>query len=254
MVKSFRDRLHGGEILVGTMVTVPAPSVAEVLAGAGFDWLFIDGEHGPFGVRDLESMLQTVGDRVACVVRVPSCAEIPIKQALDLGAEGIIVPQVNTAAQAADVVKFSRYAPLGARGIGLARAHGYGRSFNEYLATANETVTVIVQAEHIEAVRNIDEIIAVAGIDAVLVGPYDLSASLGKPGQFDDPDVVAAIERVTQACQRVGMPLGYFGVSAEAVVPFANRGYTLLVAGVDTVLLGRAAAAVSTALRAATNA
>jgi 2-dehydro-3-deoxyglucarate aldolase len=250
MKTGFRDRLHGGEILIGTMVTLPSPSVAEVLVGAGFDWLFIDGEHGPIGVRDLESILQAVGDRAACIVRVPAGEETPIKQALDLGADGIIVPQVNTASHAAEVVKYSRYAPLGARGIGLARAHGYGRTFSEYLATANDNVTVVVQAEHIEAVRNIEEIVAVPGIDAVLIGPYDLSASLGKPGKLDDPDVVSAIDRVTQACQRVGMPLGYFGVSAEAVKPFAEKGYTLLVAGVDTVLLGRAAAGVRQALRA----
>jgi 2-keto-3-deoxy-L-rhamnonate aldolase RhmA len=249
MRTNFRDRLHGGENLIGTMITVPSPTVAEVLAAAGFDWLFIDGEHGPFGVRDLEVMLQAVGDRVACIVRVPANGEVAIKQALDLGAHGIIVPQVNTAAQAADVVKYSRYAPLGARGIGLARAHGYGRTFSEYLASANETVTVVVQAEHVDAVRNIDAIVEVPGIDAVLVGPYDLSASLGKPGRLDDAEVVAAIDRVTEACKRVGMPLGYFGVTAEAVAPFAARGYTLLVAGVDTVLLGRAAAGVNEALR-----
>jgi 2-keto-3-deoxy-L-rhamnonate aldolase RhmA len=115
-------------------------------------------------------------------------------------------------------------------------------SFQEYVSAANEDLAVVVQAEHIEAVRNIEAIVAVPGIDAVLVGPYDLSASLGKLGQVDDPEVRAAIDRVTEACLKAGIRLGIFGMTAAAVKPYINAGYTLIVAGIDTVLLGRAAA------------
>jgi len=251
MGQGFRARLKGGEILLGTMVTLPSAAAAEILAGLGFDWLFIDGEHGPLETRELGEILQAVSHKTACIVRVPEAADVPIKKALDLGAHGIIVPQVNTAEQAANVVRFARYAPDGARGVGLARAHGYGQRLREYLATANSETAVIVQAEHVQAVENIESIVRVPGVDAVLLGPYDLSASLGKMGQIDDPVVVAAIRRVTDVCRAAGMPLGYFGVTAKAVQPYVALGYTLIVAGVDTLYLGNGAKALLAELRGA---
>lgn len=241
MIKGFRDRLKNGEKLLGTMVTLPTASTAEILADAGFDWLFIDAEHGPLSTSDVLGLLQAVGHRVACIVRVPICDEAEIKKVLDLGAQGVIVPQVNTAEQAADVVRFSRYAPAGGRGVGLARAHGYGFRFSEYVASANDDVVVIVQAEHKTAVENIRSIVQVPGIDCVLLGPYDLSASYGKMGQITDPEVVAGIAGVTSACKSAGIPLGYFGVTAEAVAPYTAQGYSLLVAGVDVLFLGNGA-------------
>ena len=233
----FRARLKRGDKLLGTMVTLASPAAAEILSQIGFDWLFIDGEHGPLDTGDLLGILQAADSRTACVVRVPAGDEVAIKKVLDLGASGVIVPQVNTAQQAADVVRFSRYAPLGARGVGLARAHGYGMRFQEYVETANEQVAVVVQAEHALAAENIEEIVKVPGIDSVLLGPYDLSASLGHTGKLDHPSVVAAIDHITKTCQAAKIPLGYFGVSAAAVKPFIERGYTLIVAGVDTLLL-----------------
>jgi 2-keto-3-deoxy-L-rhamnonate aldolase RhmA len=251
MAHDFRARLKRGEQLLGTMVTLASSASAEVLASLGFDWLFIDGEHGPLETRELTEILQAVGDKTACIVRVPEGAEVPIKKALDLGAHGIIVPQVNTAEHAADVVRWARYAPEGARGVGLARAHGYGLKFREYLTVANREIAVVVQAEHSRAVDNIEAIVRVPGVDAVLLGPYDLSASLGKMGEIDHPDVVAAIERVTDVCGRAGMPLGYFGVTAAAVRPYVARGYTLIVAGVDTLYLANGAKALLKELRGA---
>ncbi|MGD2167507.1 MAG: aldolase/citrate lyase family protein [Gammaproteobacteria bacterium] len=241
MGKSFGERLRAGERLLGTMLTLPLPAVAEVLADTGFDWLFVDAEHGPFDLGDIAAVLQAVDRRIFCVVRVPALEAVAIRRTLDLGAEGIIVPQVNTAEQAAAAVEYARYAPDGARGVGLARAHGYGREFSGYLAGANRQVGIVVQAEHAQAVANIDSIVAVRGIDAVLIGPYDLSASLGRTGQLDHPDVVAAIDHVTDRCQAAGMPLGIFGMSAAAVAPYSRRGHTLIVAGVDAVLLSRSA-------------
>jgi 2-dehydro-3-deoxyglucarate aldolase len=242
MVDRFKSRLTNGETLLGTMVTLPTASTAEILAEVGFDWLFIDGEHGPLETSDVLSILQAVSHKVACIVRVPDAGEVGIKRVLDLGAAGVIVPQVNTAEQAADVVRCSKYAPTGTRGVGLARAHGYGMRFKEYIDSANDQTVVIVQAEHAEAVENIESIAKVPGVDAVLLGPYDLSASLGKMGQVNDPVVTSAIDRVTTACREAGMPLGYFGVTAAAVQPYIERGYTLIVAGVDTLFLGQASA------------
>ena len=241
MTGHFQRRLAAGETLLGTMITLPSAATSEILAEIGFDWFFVDGEHGPLETGDILSILQAVGSRVACVVRVPAALEVPIKRVLDLGAEGIIVPQVNTAAQAADVVRFARYAPAGSRGVGLARAHGYGMRFQEYLETANDQIAVIVQAEHALAVENMESIVKVEGIDAVFLGPYDLSASLGKMGRIDDPAVVEAMDHVTRTCRAAGIPLGYFGVSSGAVRPYIEKGYSLIVAGVDTLLLGSAA-------------
>ena len=249
MANDFRARLKRREQLLGTMVTLASAASAEVLASLGLDWLFIDGEHGPLETRELTQILQAVSHKTACIVRVPEAAEVPIKKVLDLGAHGIIVPQVNTAEQAANVVRWARYAPEGARGVGLARAHGYGVTFREYVSAANREIAVIVQAEHVRAVENIEAIVRVPGVDAVLLGPYDLSASLGKMGEVDHPDVVAAIGRVTDVCRAAAMPLGYFGVTAAAVQPYVARGYTLIVAGVDTLYLANGAKALLKELR-----
>ncbi len=228
---------------MGTMLTVPSPEVSEILAGAGFDWLFIDGEHGPFSVADIREVLRAVAGRADCLVRVPAIDEVPIKQALDLGATGVIVPQVNLPEQAARVVDWCRYPPQGARGMGLARAHGYGTRTQEYCASANDQVTVVIQAEHRTAVENINAIADVPGIDAVLIGPNDLAASYGKPGEFEDPQILEAIGTIQSACQAAGLPLGFFGATAEAVRPYVDRGFNLIVVGVDVLLIGGAAKA-----------
>ena len=237
----FRNRLRRGELLRGVLLNLPSAAVAEILAGAGFDWLFIDGEHGAIDTGELVAILQAVERDIACVVRVPSLDVAAIKRALDMGAAAVMVPQVETAEQAAEAVRFARYAPQGDRGMGLARAHRYGFGFRDYVAAANDAIAVIVQAEHARAVENIDRIAAVPGLDAVFLGPYDLSSSLGHPGELDHPRVVEAIEHVTRRCQAAGMPLGFFGVDAGAVKPFIARGYTLICAGVDCLLLGQGA-------------
>jgi 2-keto-3-deoxy-L-rhamnonate aldolase RhmA len=249
MSKTFRQRLQAGETLFGVMLSLPSAPVAEVLAAAGFDWLFVDAEHSPLDAGDLLSILQAADRDLTCLVRIPALEAGVVKRVLDMGAGGIIVPQVETAAVAAEVARLTRYAPAGERGMGLARAHRYGFAFRDYVARANTEVTVVIQVEHVRAVENIDRIVAVAGIDAVFLGPYDLSASLGRPGEIHHPEVEAAIERVTASCRAAGMPLGYFGLDAEAVEPLIGRGYTLICAGVDCVLLGQSARRLADRLR-----
>lgn len=249
MANSFRDRLRAGELLVGPMVCLNSPEVVEILCGAGFDWLFLEAEHAPAGPQALQHMMIAAG-KVPCVVRLPNHDEIWVKRALDMGAAGVIVPQVNTAQEARNVVRYAKYAPEGQRGVGVSRAHGYGYAVADYIARANQDTAVIVQAEHIDAVRNIEEITDVPGLDAVLVGPYDLSASMGKMGQVNAPDVVAAIDTVARTARRKNLRLGFFGVSAEAVQPRLADGFTLIAAGVDTMLLGQAAKSLCTSLKA----
>ena len=246
---NFRQRLHAGEPLFGSLLNMPSASVAEVLAAAGFDWLFIDSEHGPIGTSALLSILQAVDQRLACIVRISELNGGAIKRTLDAGAHGIIVPQIETAAAAAELVRYGRYAPLGERGMGLGRAHGYGFSFADYVAKANDAITLVIQVEHVRAVENIDSIAAVDGIDAVFIGPYDLSASLGVAGKIDHPRVIEAIEHVTQTCHKAGRALGYFGVDAAAVEPYVAAGYTLVCAGIDCLLLGQSAERLVNALK-----
>ena len=241
MSRRFRERLRAGELLVGPMVTLGSPEVAEILAAAGFDWLFLDAEHAPFDALGLQRVLQGAGTEMPCLIRLAASDEVPVKKALDIGAAGIIAPMINSAEEAEQIVRWAKYAPEGSRGVGLGRAHGYGMTFQDYITQANEETTVVVQAEHIQAVENIEAIVQVTGVDAVLIGPYDLSASLGRLGDVEHPEVVAAIDRVTAACQAAGVALGVFGVTAEAVIPYVKRGYTLIVAGVDTLMLGTAA-------------
>ncbi|HVN54943.1 MAG TPA: aldolase/citrate lyase family protein [Anaerolineaceae bacterium] len=239
--ESFRRRLKQGVPLIGTLVTLPVVEVAEILIGAGFDWLFVDLEHSPLDVRDAQAILQAVDREVDCILRVPLNDEVWIKKALDTGAAGIIVPQVNSAEEARRAVRFSKYPPQGMRSVGLARVHGYEPRLGEYVARANAETAVIVQVEHTAAVQNAAEIAAVVGVDALLVGPYDLSASMGKIGQVEDAEVQAAVERVRRVCLEVEMPLGIYTVSPEVARRYVEQGYRLVVVSSDMLMLARAA-------------
>ncbi len=241
MKETFRVRLKKGEPLLGTLVSLPSPEVAEILMDAGFDWFFVDLEHSPLEIREVQSILQAVDGRVDCIMRVPLNDEIWIKKALDIGATGVMVPQVNTAEEARRAVRFCKYPLQGTRSVGVGRAHAYGSKLQEYLDRANEQTVVVIQAEHIWAVENIEEILAVEGLDAVLVGPYDLSASMGKMGQVDSPEVQAAIQRVRQACLSTGMPLGVFTASGRRAKDYLRDGFRLVAASGDILMLGEAA-------------
>lgn len=230
------------------MITLSSPEVAELFAELGFDWLFIDAEHTPMEAPELQRLLQAANPTPG-VIRLASDSPTAIAKALDIGSAGIIVPQVNTAAATQQIVAAARYAPAGRRGRGLARAHRYGVKLAEYSASANDTVAVVVQAEHHEAVANIRDIVRVPGLDGVLVGPYDLASSMGLTGEVDHPDVRKAISTVRAACREVGLPTGILGLTAEALAPHLADGFTLVIAGIDVLLLGETARAMLTAVR-----
>lgn len=241
MKVSFKERLNRGDFLLGTIVTLPSTEVVEILHRAGFDWLFMDLEHSAMSIGETQRLLQVAGTGTPCLVRVPSNEDLWIKQALDIGASGIIVPQVYSAEDVKRAVKAAKYPPEGTRSVGIARAHGYGDGFQEYVDTANLTTVVVVQIEHVDAVANIERILEVPGVDALFVGPYDLSASMGKTGRVSDQDVQEAIQKVTSAAKRAAIPLGIFGATAAAVEPQVRSGYTLIAVGMDTILIGKAA-------------
>ena len=234
--QTFAKRLRNGAFLSSTMVTINAPQVTELLSEAGLDWLFIDGEHGAFGIDTLQNLLQAAN--IPALIRVSHADRITIRNILDIGAAGIIVPQVNSAQVAQDIVSWCRYPPAGIRGVGLARAHRYGFEFEDYLKSASEETVIIVQAEHKDVVSEIEAIASVEGIDGILIGPYDLSASYGKAGVIDDVEVQNAMDTICHACLSNNKVLGFFGMNVDAIMPWIKRGATLITVGVDCVTLG----------------
>jgi 2-dehydro-3-deoxyglucarate aldolase/4-hydroxy-2-oxoheptanedioate aldolase len=241
MGDNFRERLLGGERLVGTIISLPVSELAEIASAAGFDWLFLDMEHGPIEPAALTRLIQAVREPCVPVVRVPENEEMWTKKALDAGAAGVIIPRVNTAGEAARAVHWAKYPPEGGRGVGFARANLYGARFQEHVETANRTTAVIIQVEHIDAVKAIDDILAVPGVDAVFIGPYDLSASLGKPGRIQDDDVRAAIASVRAACSRKKTPVGIFSGDIAGSAKALAEGYTLVCSGIDIAFYAKAA-------------
>lgn len=230
-----KKRLQQGETLIGTLLSLPSPEIAEIMSMVGFDWLFIDLEHGPHGFMELQRMLQAMKPGCSPLVRVPEVSESNIKKVLDIGAEGIIVPKVNSAEEAQRIVSYAKYPTQGVRGVGAARAHGYGLSFKEYVERANKETLVVIQIEHFEGVNNIKEIVEVEGIDVIFIGPYDLSASFGVAGQVEHPLTKLAIEKVEKACANARIPMGYFGTSPEAVKSYQQKeGYQLIACGTDS--------------------
>jgi 2-keto-3-deoxy-L-rhamnonate aldolase RhmA len=233
MIATLRDALTDGKPLIGTLLTVAAPEVAEALALRGFDWIFIDLEHGSLSILDAQRAVQAVADRSFTLVRVPDGTPENIKRVLDTGCSGIIVPMVSSESYARRIVALAKYPPLGERSVGLGRAQGYGLRFAEYLPVANAQTSVVVQIEHRDAIANVNQILAVPGVDAIFVGPYDLSNSMGLVGQVNHADVAAAIDKVRAACARTNCPMGIYCSSADQARKEIEAGVRLIAVGTD---------------------
>ena len=240
---TLKERLERQERLIGSLVTIPSPDVAEIMACVGFDYVWVETEHAAMGFVEAQSLIQAVGGRCPCLVRIPDKQEVWVKKALDTGCDGIIVPQIRSAEEARQVVSWSLYPPEGRRSVGVSRAHGYGMGFQEYVDGVNDELVIVLQAEHVDAVRHIDSIAEVPGIDAVFVGPFDLSGSLGVLGETDHPRVHEAIETVRRACERVGMPLGIFAADLSMARRYLDQGFTLIALATDAFFLWRSAGA-----------
>lgn len=235
MNASFKARLKSGQRLIGTILTLPAPELAEIAAGAGFDWLFLDMEHGLLDVAAAQRMAQAAG-ACPCLIRVPANEPAWIKKAMDIGAAGLIFPNIKSAEEATRAVGEAKYPPEGVRSVGIGRAHGYGARFAEYVERANLDTTLVAQVEHIDGVRNIEAILGTAGVDAVFVGPFDLSASMGKPGRINDDDVREAIGLIRKACAGRGIPAGIFAPDEAAARAALEDGFTYVCVGMDIAL------------------
>jgi 2-keto-3-deoxy-L-rhamnonate aldolase RhmA len=233
----FKQTLAEGYPLIGTLMTLDSPEVAEILSAAGYDWLFVDLEHSTLSPQSAMRILQAIGSNCPAVIRSPSHDEAWIKKVLDIGSPGILFPRVNTAEEARRIISYCKYPPEGSRSVGLARAHNYSKGFQPYVANANKDIAVVMQIEDIKAVNNIDEILAVPGIDALFIGPYDLSGSMGKPGKVKDDDVQEQIETVRRKTLDAGLAIGIFTTNPEEVQDFIQKGFTLIAVGIDTAIL-----------------
>jgi 2-dehydro-3-deoxyglucarate aldolase/4-hydroxy-2-oxoheptanedioate aldolase len=249
MRDDFKVKLKQRQVLVGTLITLGSTEVAEILASIGFDWLWIDMEHAPLDLARAQELIQAVGDRCATLVRVPWNDTVWIKRVLDLGCDGIVVPQIKSAAEARDAVRACRYPPDGVRSVGVARAQGYGARLADYLRSANDRLSVVLQIEHVDALDRIHEILDVPGVDAVFVGPLDLSASLGHLGDVGHADVQAAIAVIKGACSARGTPMGVFAIDARSAMAQVGDGSTLIAMGTDTMYLHGGAKAAIEALQ-----
>lgn len=226
---------------LGTWITIGHTGIAELLARKGFDWLTIDMEHSSIDIQTAFSLIQVISlCGVTPFVRVTNNDPNLIKRVMDAGAHGVIVPSVNSKQEAEQAVASVKYPPIGKRGVGLFRAQDYGYSFEEYKVWVPKHAKVIVQIEHIEAIRHLEEIVQVQGVDATFIGPYDLSGSLGMPGQFGHPEVLAALEEYERVCRKYNMPMGYHVVQpdAERVNSLYEKGYSFVAVGLDTLFLG----------------
>ncbi len=235
-----KDKLSAGEPALGGWIMIGHPSVAEILAGEGFDWLGVDMEHTSTTVRMFHELALAVkGTGVDLLVRLPGHDPQVTKLVLDAGADGIIVPSVNTADQAREAVAMAKFPPEGHRGASLCRATDFGRNFETYYGQHNENVLVVCMLEHVDAVENVDAILATPGIDATFIGPYDLSASMGIPGQTDHPDALQAQQTLLAACQRHGVPAGIHVVPVDGseVRRRIDEGFRFIACGIDTEFL-----------------
>jgi len=228
-------------ISIGSWITINHPSIAEIMAVAGFDWLCVDMEHSVTDYFEAQLLIATIQSKgLKAFVRVGENNTRIIKRVLDAGADGIIVPSVNSKNDAVKAVNAVKYPPTGERGIGLARAQGYGLGFEYYKNEIATNITLIVQIEHINAVRNLEEILSVDGIDGTLIGPYDLSGSMGKPGHYDDLDVRDVLNKYEVISKQMGIPMGYHVIKPEhhLLIDKIEAGYTFIAFSLDTLFLG----------------
>lgn len=234
----FRRRVREREELVGTFVTIAHPTVAEVMALAGFDFLLIDMEHTGLSGSEVQLLLTSAAStRVPTLVRVPVGDEIFIKPVLDAGACGIAIPHARSGEQMAAVVAATRYPPTGTRGLTAARAAGYGMDFKDYAKKADDAITVIALIEDTEGVDAAESIAAVDGVDMIFVGPWDLAASVGRFAETDHPEVLDQIKRVFDIASRAGKSVCIYADDASAGASWRERGANATIIGEDYALL-----------------
>lgn len=236
---NIREKIKNKELVVGTWIQTGSPVAAEIMAECGFDFIAADMEHTDISNECFYHIARSLGGKTAPLARVKSNNTISIRQVLDGGASGVIVPLINNAKEAEMAVAAAKYPPVGVRGFAYVRANSWGMEFDEYAKTANDEIAVIAMIETMQAVENINEILSVDGIDAVFIGPYDLSGSYGVAGQTCHRLVTDGMNRVLEACKTKGIAAGQHIVlpTQQNISAAIEQGYTFLALGMDTVFI-----------------
>jgi len=241
---SLKNKLKNNELTLGSWITIGNSSVVEVMATAGFEWLCIDMEHTSIDLATAKMLITTIhANDMKALVRVSKNEEVAIKKVMDMGADGVVVPMIKNKLEAQMAIDFVKYPPVGKRGVGLYRAQNYGIGFEEYKKWVDEEAVIIAQIEHIEAVNNIEDIITTDGIDGIIIGPYDLSGSMGYPGEYHRDDVKKAIAKVLQVCKAHNFPSGFHVIESDPskLQERIAEGCTFLAYSLDFFFLGDSA-------------
>lgn len=242
---SIKKRLQSGELVLGTIISeVRNPNIAYMLAQCGFEFFIIDNEHGSYNPETIANMVAAArGAGISVIVRIPEITRENILKPLDAGATGLLVPMVNSAAEAEEIIRHAKYPKMGNRGAALRRPHNMYAKVNaaEYLKQANDNTFIAVQAETTQAIENIDEIAAVEGVDCIFVGPFDLSISLGIPGQINHEVEVNAIEKIAAACKKHHKIGGILMFDQELLTKWIQQDFRFAVYSSDITLLADAA-------------
>jgi 2-dehydro-3-deoxyglucarate aldolase len=242
-IDAIRAKLRAGDVSVGSWLQIPHASVAEIMGRAGYDWVAVDLEHGAVALHQLPDLFRALelGGTLP-LARVARADGKECKEALDAGAGGVILPMIENAEQLAAACSACRWPPAGARGVGFSRANLFGKHFSDYSREAQSPL-VIAMIENARALEDLERIVEVPGVDAVLVGPYDLSASLGVTARFDDPRFEAAMESIRATCRAKATPCGLHVVDPDpaALAERINQGYRFIAYSIDAVFLFRAA-------------
>jgi len=225
---------------IGSWIMMGNRFSTELIASNAFDWLTVDMEHSGFSTEEMMSQVQIIErSGIAPLVRVGSNDSLLIKRAMDAGAHGVVVPMVNSVEEAKQAVEAVYYPPKGKRGVGLGRATRFGITFNEYKDWLAQNAVVVVQIEHVDAMRNLEGILSVDGVDASIIGPYDLSGSLGHPGEFDRPEVQEFLKQYLDVCKKLNKPAGYHLVQPDVAQAKEkiSQGYRFFAFGTDALFL-----------------
>jgi 2-dehydro-3-deoxyglucarate aldolase len=241
-MRNLRSTLRSGHTVVGTWCNSGSPIIAELMASSGFDFVCVDAEHSAVDVPQAQSLFQAVvagNPECAPIVRLHGVDYALVKRYLDAGARGVVCPLINTRQDAELLVSAVKYPPEGRRGVGFCRANNFGLRVGDEFKVANQEILTAVQIEHIDGVRNIRDILSVPGIDAVFIGPYDLTASMGITAQFDHPDYLKARDEILKACQEKGVVPGIHVVqpNTDELIARANEGYRFLAYSLDITML-----------------
>ena len=230
-----KDKLAAGHTSPGIWVSLPSPTTCEIIAGVGYDWIVVDAEHSPFNPETLQYMLMAFKDsQTVPLIRVPDNDPVIIKQMLDMGWSGVLVPQVTTVEEATRAIQACRYPPLGNRGFGPRRAGNYYRDQAEYTELANDMVICIIQIEDIRASDHIEKIVRIPGLDWIFVGRCDMSGSAGKFCDPDCPEVWDTVKKVFKVAQAAGIPAGNVSAGVNYIEQALDLGCPLVTLGEDT--------------------